>query len=217
MDTIKLFDQHVAEYDAWFDQYPFVFQSEIEAVREMLPIGEKLLGIEVGLGTGRYSQALQIKEGIEPSENMRVVAIKRGIETMDAVAEKLPYGDLRFDFVLMLFSIAYFNRLDVAFAEAFRVLKNDGALVIGFIDKNSIIGKQYELRKPESTFYRHANFYSVDKIVQELTDAGFRHFSFCQTLFGELDSINEFQPSKEGYGEGSFVVLKALKKFPHKT
>lgn len=214
MNTVNIFDQHVEEYDAWFDQHPVVFQSEIEAVREMLPEGDRLLGIEVGLGTGRYSQALKIKEGIEPSKNMRALAIKRGIETMEGMAEQLPYSDLKFDFVLMLFCISYFKRLDTAFNEAYRVLKNDGSLIIGFIDKLSSIGKQYEIDKPNSTFYKQANFYSVDKVVNELSEAGFRHFSFRQTLFGDLDSIQSFQPAKEGYGEGSFVVIKAMKKFP---
>lgn len=214
MSTIDLFDQHVEEYEAWFEHHPRVFQSEIEALREMLPEGDKLMGVEIGLGTGRYAQALQIKEGIEPSRSMRAFAIRRGIDTMDAVAEKLPYGDLRFDFVLMSFCICYFKNLGSAFSEAFRVLKNDGSLVIGFIDKDSTIGKQYEARKADSLFYRQANFYSVDKVVNELTEAGFRHFEFCQTLFGELDSIQEFQPPREGYGEGSFVVVKAMKKFP---
>lgn len=208
----ELFDQHVQEYEAWFDHYPFVFQSEIEAVREMLPEGEALSGIEIGLGTGRYAKALQIKEGIEPSKNMRMQAVKRGIDTMDGVAEKLPYADMRFDFATMLFSICYFTSLSAAFKEAYRVLKSDGSLVVGFIDKQSIIGKQYEAQKGESLFYKQARFYSVDKVVNELSQAGFRHFTFRQTLFGEMDSIIAMQPSREGYGEGSFVVIKADKK-----
>lgn len=93
MTTIEIFNTHVAEYEEWFNQYPFVFQSEIEAIREMLPTGEKLSGIEIGLGTGRYAQALQIKEGIEPAQNMRSLAIRRGIETMNATADSLPFGD----------------------------------------------------------------------------------------------------------------------------
>ncbi len=217
MNPEVIFNDHVAEYEAWFDQYPFVFQSEMEAIREMLPEGDNLSGIEVGLGTGRYAQALQIKEGVEPAAKMRNLAIERGIETMDAVAEKLPYGDLKFDFVLMIFSIVYFKSLPQAFHETFRVLKPDGVLVLGFIDRESTIGKSYELRKSESLFYRNANFYSVDKVVDELSKAGFRHFTFRQTLHGELDTIREFQPSEEGYGKGSFVVIRAAKKFPHKS
>lgn len=212
--NIKTFDDHVAEYEEWFDRYPFVFQSEIEAVREMLPEGEHLTGIEIGLGTGRCAKALRIKEGIEPSKNMRALANKRGIETMDAVAESLPYADMRFDFAVMVFCVSYFSDVSTAFKEAFRVLKKDGCLVVGFIDKDSTIGRAYEQRRADSTFYRHAKFYTVDKITTELGMAGFRHFEFNQTLFGELDSIHTLQFSKPGYGEGSWVVVKALKKNP---
>lgn len=212
MKTIDLFDEHVAEYEEWFQHYPFVFQSEIEAVREMLPEGENLSGIEVGLGTGQYSKALGIKEGIEPSRHMRDMARKRGVESMNAMAEELPYGDMRFDFVLMLFCVSYLKDIEAAFKEAFRVLKRNGCLIVGFIDRDSVIGKEYELRKHDSTFYKHARFYPVEKISDELTNAGFRHLEFNQTLFGTLDSIKERQPAKEGFGEGSFVVIKAVKK-----
>jgi SAM-dependent methyltransferase len=216
MNVQDLFDQHVEEYDAWFDQYPHVFQSELEAIRKMLPEADNQSGIEVGLGTGRFSQALHLKSGVEPSENMRAKAATRGIEALNAVAEHLPFPDLTLDFVLMISCICFFKRPDIAFGEAFRVLKNDGVLVVGFIDKESAIGRKYDRTKNESKFYRGANFYSVDKIVNELSEAGFQYFSFCQTLFGSLDDIHEFQPAEEGYGEGSFVVIKAFKKFPPK-
>jgi ubiquinone/menaquinone biosynthesis C-methylase UbiE len=206
------FDSHVTEYEAWYDRHHFAFESEVEALRQMLPEGDQLTGIEVALGTGRFSQALGIKEGIEPSPNMRSLAQKRGIEVIDAVAEQLPYGDLRFDFVLMAFCISYFENLHITFREAQRVLKEKGVLVVGFIDHNSIIGKYYEQRKPESTFYKAANFYTVDKVLFELRRAGFRHFKSCQTLFKPLDDIKSFEPAKPGYGEGSFVVIQAGKK-----
>lgn len=208
------FDEHVKEYEEWFEKYPWVFRSEVEALREMLPVGEKLTGIEVGLGTGRFSKALGIKEGVEPSIAMRSLAISRGIEIMDGVAEELPYGDLRFDFVLMNFCICYFDTLHAPFKEAFRVLKNSGALIIGFIDRDSIIGKDYEARKKDSVFYRSANFYSVDKVLFELNRVGFRHMQLSQTLFHPLDEIKELEQSKPGYGEGSFVVIKAMKRKP---
>jgi SAM-dependent methyltransferase len=206
------FDEHVAEYEAWFEAHPAAFRSEVEALREMLPEGGQLKGIEVGLGTGRFSKALGIKEGIEPSVPMRALAIKRGIEIMDGVAEELPYGDLKFDFVLMAFCISYFNKLHTPFKEAYRVLKHDGSLVVGFLDKDSIIGREYEARKSESTFYKHANFYSVEKVQKELRAAGFRLFAISQTLFRPLEKILEVEYAKPGHGEGSFVVIRAHKK-----
>ncbi len=206
------FDEHVTEYEAWFDRHPYVFQSEVEALREMLPEGDQLSGIEVGLGTGRFSQALDIKEGIEPSLPMRKEAIKRGIEIMDGHAEELPYADMRFDFVLMAFCICYFDELLPPFKEAFRVLKKDGDLIVGFLDKNSPIGLEYEKNKSESLFYKHATFYSVDKVLHELKEAGFRYFHVAQTLFHPLAEIKEVEHTKPGHGEGSFVVIRASKK-----
>lgn len=212
MKTNAPFDEHVSEYEAWYEQFPFVFQSEVAALREMLPEGEALTGIEVGLGTGRVAQALGIKEGIEPSVEMRTLAVRRGIEIMDGVAEELPYGDLRFDFVLMNFCISYFRELHTPFKEAYRVLKNTGALVVGFLDRNSPIGRQYEEKKPVSTFYRNATFYTPGKVLEELRRAGFRHVEFCQTLFNPLDRITSVELPRPGYGDGSFVVARAMKR-----
>ena len=207
------FETHTVEYDEWFDNNKPIFESEAEALREALPFGD-LHGIEVGLGTGRFSVALGIKEGIEPSFESRKIALKRGIEVMDAVAEDLPYKDLHFDFVLMACSINYFNDLPQAFLEAKRVLKPEGSIIVGFIDKDSIIGKIYETRKEnkETTFYKQATFYSVDKVVSKLKQAGFHKMEISQTLFNPLEKINKFEATKPGYGEGSFVVIKALKK-----
>ena len=111
------------------------------------PRGISIYGIEVALGTGRFAKELGIKEGIEPSPNMRALALKKGIDVLSAEAEHLPYKDMRFDFVLMVFCISYFDDLPAAFKEARRVLKNGGSLIVGFIDKDSIIGKFYEQRK----------------------------------------------------------------------
>jgi hypothetical protein len=36
-------------------------------------------------------------------------------------------------------------------------------------------------------------------------------FSFTQTIFNDLININDIEEIKEGYGEGSFVVIKAIK------
>jgi SAM-dependent methyltransferase len=205
------FNEHVTEYEEWFSRYPFVFQSEVEAIRDALPAQDNMYGIEVALGTGRFSRELGIKEGIEPAENMRALALERGIEVRAAEAEHLPYKDMHFDFVLMVFCISYFDDLAAAFLEAKRVLKKGGCLIVGFIDKDSIIGKSYERRKRDSIFYRQANFYSPQRILDELKKAGFKKMECSQTLFDELDNIKEVEPAKPGYGEGSFVIIKAIR------
>jgi len=205
------FETHSVEYDTWYDRYPYVFESETEAIRSALP-GGNIRGIEVGLGTGRFAQALGIKEGVEPIFEMRKIALQRGIEVIDAVAERLPYKDMQFDFVLMVSCISYFQQLHPEFKEAHRVLKRGGTLIVGFVEKNSVIGKSYELRRQDSTFYKHAIFYSSEKVAEEIQKVGFTKLEFSQTLFEELDEIKEFEPAKPGVGEGSFIIIKAIKK-----
>jgi len=205
------FNEHVSEYEEWFEKYPFVFQSEVEAIRELIPTEDNIYGIEVGLGTGRFARELGIMEGVEPSANMRALALERGIEVRAGEAEHLPYKDMHYDVVLMVFCISYLDDMQAAFTEARRVLKNGGILIAGFIDKDSIIGKEYERRKPFSVFYKQANFYSPERIIDELKKAGFKKQQYSQTLFQALDDIKELEPSRPGYGDGSFVLIKAIK------
>lgn len=212
MEKETVFDSNVAEYDAWYEQYPAVYQSELAAIREQLQkLPENIRGIEIGLGTGRFALPLGIREGVEPSVPMAQKAQKRGIEVIQGTAEKLPYGDLHFDFVLFV-TICHLKSLKLALAEAKRVLKNDGALLIGFLDKDRNIAEQYIEKRHRSTFFRHATFYTVDRIIRSLKDAGFKDLQFNQTLFGNLESIKDLQMPKPGHGQGSFVVVKAVKK-----
>jgi hypothetical protein len=45
-----------------------------------------------------------------------------------------------------------------------------------------------------------------------LKETGFKDLEFNQTLFNDLNEIKKIQIPKQGYGEGSFVVVKATKK-----
>jgi hypothetical protein len=41
--------------------------------------------------------------------------------------------------------------------------------------------------------------------------AGFKGFDFAQTIFHDLAEIKGIEPVRDGYREGSFVVVKAVK------
>lgn len=205
------FNQHIVEYEDWYQQYNHVFLSEVFALRKMLPSNENLDGLEVGVATGRLALALGIGQGLEPSAAMRELAIRRGIDVLPGIAERMPYGDEHFDYILMSFCISYFNDLHAAFAESFRVLKKGGCLVVGFVEKDSLIGREYEAKRGMSVFYANARFYTVNEITAELKKVGFQKMEFVQTLFGKLDDITELQIPQTGYGAGSYIVVKAVK------
>ena len=209
MAKIKPFDEYAFQYEDWFEKNPFVYESELRAIKEQLPKSNN--GIEVGVGSGRFAAPLGIKIGVEPSRKMREFAQKRGIEVIEGAAEKLPFDDSQFGFVLMVTTICFLDDIEAAFKETYRVLKPRGLFIIGFIDKDSPIGKLYQEHKNESVFYKVATFYSVDEVVFHLKQAGFKNFNFTQTIFHNLTEIRDIEPIKEGYGEGSFVVVRAIR------
>jgi len=145
---------------------------------------------------------------------MRHFTSHKGLTVYDGIAEKLPLSDESYDFVLMVTTICFVNDVEKAFREARRILKPGGSFVIGFVDRNSPLGKTYEKMKCQNKFYRYATFYSTDEVKELLEEIKFKDIEIIQTVFGELSAIQNPQNFKEGYGEGGFVVIKAVSNSP---
>jgi ubiquinone/menaquinone biosynthesis C-methylase UbiE len=96
-------------------------------------------------------------------------------------------------------------------SEACRVLKPDGALVIGFIDRTSRLGRHYEAHRHESVFYRDAVFFSADEVDGLLSETGFGERTWRQTLTRPLSETVGVEPSRPGFGEAAFVAVRAIK------
>jgi SAM-dependent methyltransferase len=206
MPKTEPFDQHTDAYDQWFEKNRDRYEAELEAVRQLLP-GAGAAGLEVGVGSGKFAAPLGIKIGVEPSENMAARARKMGIQVYPGVAENLPFADSSFDFVLMVTTICFVDDVGKSFQEAFRVLDSGGSIIVGFVDKDSALGRHYERKRDESKFYRHAVFFSARQVLKHLEDAGFRAVKTHQTLIAGMpvDAI------RDGFGQGAFVAVKAVK------
>ena len=200
------FEKYANEYEDWYTKNNNLYVSELNAIKEFIPSGK--CGVEIGIGSGKFAHPLGIKMGVEPSAKMAEIARTKEIEVFETSAEDLPFKDKEFDFVLMVTAVCFFDDVLKAFKEANRILKEDGFIVIGFIDKNSTLGRIYEENKTKSKFYKDATFYSVDEITEYLQKSGFDKFEYKQTLF---NNENIIQKVKDGYGKGSFVVIKAEK------
>jgi len=209
MAKTKPFNNYSDEYDNWFIENKYVFQSELNAIKKTLPKEKK--GIEIGIGSGVFAVPLGIDEGVEPSEAMRTKAINRGLKVIDGVAEKLPYQNNSQDYVLMVTTICFVDDIYKSFQEVNRILKEDGIFIIGYVDKDSPIGKFYLEHQNESLFYKEATFFSTEKLFEILETTGFIIENTYQTVFGFIDEIHEVQEVLPGFGEGSFVVIKARK------
>ncbi len=209
MARIEPFEKYSEKYEDWFEKNKFVYGSEIQAIKELFPKVKK--SIEIGVGSGKFAVPLGIKIGIDPSPRMRNIAQQRGIEVIDATAEELPFKNSQFELALMVTTICFVDNLNLAFREAYRILKPGGYLIIGFVDKDSSLGKLYQQHKEKSLFYKIAIFYSTKEVVYNLSKVGFKEFDFRQTIFHGLNEIKNVELVKEGYGEGSFVVIRARK------
>ena len=209
MARIEPFEKYSEKYEGWFEKNKFVYESEVQAIKELFPKVKK--SIEIGVGSGKFAVPLGIKIGIDPSPRMRKIAQQRGIEVIDAIAEELPFKDSQFELALMVTSICFVDNLDLAFREIYRILKPGGYLIIGFVDKDSSLGKLYQQHKENSLFYKIATFYSTKEVVYNLNKVGFKEFYFRQTIFHSLNEVKNVEPVKENYGQGSFVVIRARK------
>ena len=201
-----VFDDLADRYDSWFDRHQAAFLSEVEAYKKVVPTGE---GLEVGVGSGRFAAALGIKTGVEPSEKLAALATSRGVRVLKGTAEALPFPDHQFDFILLGTVLCYLNDPLKALIEAKRVLKYDGTLIIGMLDKDSALGHSYAARKNENPFYRHAHFYTVNEVLVFLHAGPFKEKAIYQMIFAPLEEITQPEPVKPGHGEGGYVVISA--------
>ncbi|MFW5793547.1 MAG: class I SAM-dependent methyltransferase [Bacteroidota bacterium] len=202
------FDIFTDEYENWFKENKTIFQSELLALKHLMPAGKK--GVEIGIGSGLFAEKLNIKFGIDPSGKMLNYATQRNLTVKEGIAENLPYPDNSFDFAVFITSICFIDNPDKALKEAHRIIKNKGDLIIAFIDKESSLGQSLEQAKDSSKFYKQAKFYSVSEITSMMVNNHFQITDIVQTLT-EMNLKTPEYPIK-GHGKGSFVVIKGKKK-----
>jgi len=213
MPKTKPFDEYLNEYEEWFVQNSFVYSSELKAIKDISGVPEN--AVEVGIGSGLFAEPLGIKTGIEPSEAMREKAKERGIHVVDGVAENLTWKDNSIDYVLMVTTICFVDNVKKSLSEVYRVLQKSGSFILAFVDKNSPVGQLYQKNMKKSLFYKDATFFSTEELYKYLKEAGFSIKNTKQTVFGLLNEVVKVQEPREGYGEGSFVVIHTVKNAVH--
>jgi SAM-dependent methyltransferase len=208
----SLFDPLAAEYDAWFEEEEgkLIFNIETIAFRDALTLLPKPW-LEVGVGSGRFAQALGIETGIDPSVKLLEIAKKRGINVFPGKGEELPFPDSSFGTAFLIVTLCFLNTPLVALREAHRILKADGKLVLGVVLRESPWGRFYMAKKEAGhRFYSHATIYSYQEIESLLSDSGFRTEKVISTLFQQPGDVKETENPKDGYSSvAGFTVIVA--------
>jgi SAM-dependent methyltransferase len=194
-------------YDDWFERHRAAYLSELLAVRALLPLEGQ--GLEIGVGTGRFAAPLGVKFGIEAAAETLTYARVRGVSVARAVAEALPFANAVFDYALVVTTICFVDDARAMVREIARVLRAEGKVIIGLIDRESPLGQDYVAHQAENVFYREATFYSAVEVEALLKETGFSDLVWAQTLSTPLSETREIEPIRAGTGRGAFLVVSA--------
>jgi SAM-dependent methyltransferase len=211
--AISPFDDLAMEYDAWFDgEGSLVFSIEVQAFRELLPSLPKPW-LEIGVGSGRFAQALGIETGVDPSVKLIQIAKHRGINALLGRGEQQLFSPESFGTVFLIVTLCFLDSpLDVL-KEANRILMPGGKIVLGLVLRESPWGELYQRKKVKGhRFYRYATFFSCDEAVRLLVKAGFATEKIVSTLFQKPDKVHGMEQPKEGYHPNAgFTIIVGAK------
>ena len=203
-----------SEYDAWFDKDgSLIFFIEVQAFNAMLSILPRPW-LEIGVGSGRFAQALGIETGVDPSINIVKLARNRGINTFQGRGEQEIFDQGTFGTVFLIVTMCFLDSPLKVLKEASRILVPGGKIVLGLVLKESPWGRFYQQKKDEGhRFYKYATFYSRDEVVELLTQAGFTAERTYSTLFQKPGAVKNVEIPREGYfPDAGFTIIMAGKK-----
>lgn len=212
----SVFERYAARYDAWYEG-PVgrgAYRSEVRALAPLLAQCPPPW-LEIGVGSGRFAQALGVGFGIDPALTPLRMAVARGVRGVQAVGERLPFRDSAFGGILLVVTLCFVEDPLLVLREAHRVLRKDGGLVLGMIVSESPWAAHYrEKGRQGHPFYAIAHFYSHRELERWLTEAGFQIVDERSTLFQAPDApeIREEEPRLGFDPEAGFVGILARRR-----
>ena len=208
------FDDLAKEFDAWFDKEgSLIYSIEVQAFKSLLPTLPKPW-LEIGVGSGRFAQALGIGTGVDPSINLVKMARRRDITTFLGHGEQKLFDEEFFGTVFLIVTLCFLDYPLEALKEASRILMPGGKLVLGLVLKESPWGQFYQTKKVQGhRFYKFAKFYSFDEVVELINQAGFSTEKIISALFQSPGKVHHAEEPREGYfPDAGFTIIVGGKK-----
>ena len=216
LDVTRVFDVFAERYDAWYEK-PFgksAFNLE-KACTELLCKNLRQPFLEIGVGTGRFAEALKIRYGVDSSVGVLRFATKRGITVIRGKGEQLPFPNKCFGAVFIIVTLCFVNTPITVLEEASRVLRDDGCIILGLILRESPWANFYTKKGEEgNVFYKIARFYTMNELKSMLRDVGLQVSEIRSTILQPpTEEPLHFEPSKKGhYKDSGFVAIKTQKR-----
>jgi SAM-dependent methyltransferase len=216
-EVAKVFDRAASVYEEWYRERigAQVLAAELRGLRVLLP--EKGLGAEVGAGTGIFAERLSIGcRGVvcvDPSPGMLSKAAHKGLTTVMAVAEAIPFRSEVLDFAYFVTVFEFLADPLEALMSVRGTLKTGAPLVTLTINRGSPWGKLYREKAEEGDpIFRQSRLYEMDEVGALHAKAGYEYREALSTLTNPPsaeDIGTELVPANPDNG---VVLIKSVKK-----
>ena len=211
--TGPTFERLANRYDAWYEGAAgsVLFPLEVDCLAPLL-VGASLPSLEVGVGSGRFAEALAVDVGLDPARSPLLLAQERGIRVVQGVGERLPFPDACFGAVLMVVTLCFADDPEALLVEARRVLYPDGTLVLGMVFADTPWGQWYAGKgQAGHPIYSVARFLTRDEVKAMLKRAGLTVVAARSTLLQAPSDAPRAETARDGdQPEAGFAGWKAV-------
>jgi ubiquinone/menaquinone biosynthesis C-methylase UbiE len=207
-------EEVAANYDSYY-KTPVgkeIDRIEKQAIESLLPVASKDTILELGCGTGHWSEFLSSKGfkvcALDISDAMLSKARLKGIKNVEfrkGDAAALSFPDENFNTVVSFTMLEFTKDPGLVIKEIFRVLKPGGLFIAGCLNLNSQLGKT----KNTVETFRNAHFFTKTELAELFKEWGYFELNECVYLspsFEILDGTMETYPS-----EGVFLGIMVQK------
>ncbi|MBI5181497.1 MAG: methyltransferase domain-containing protein [Nitrospirae bacterium] len=214
---MKNFSSLAPTYDAWYST-PFgslCDKLEKDVVFSLANVKEGELALDVSCGTGNYSLELKRRGarviGLDISSEMLSIAKKKAeaeglkIDFIRADAAMPPFKNNSFDLITSILILEFADKPDKMIESWGRLLKSDGRIVIGFLNRYSLWALKRGIRAVfKDTIWRGARFYTKDEVREFLIKGGVEPLKSQEAIY--------FPPIENRFFLKALIVIEDLGK-----
>jgi len=176
------FDRITGSYDSWYADRRGAMYDRLEKklIANFLPTeteGKRLL--EIGCGTGHWSRFFSQcgfeVTGLDISERMVNTALQKGIPNVSfyvADGHLLPFQDSTFDLTAAITTLEFVRDAEVVLQEMIRCTRKPGRIVLGMLNRLSIVNQQRQRQNHPENPYASARLFSPVELKELLEPHG---------------------------------------------
>ena len=193
---MKNFSSLAPTYDDWYKTPlgSLCDKLEKDAVFSLADVKEGELVLDVSCGTGNYSLELKRRGarviGLDISSEMLSIAKKKAereglkIDFIRADAAMPPFKNYSFDLITSILILEFSDSPDKMIEEWINLLKPDGRMVVGFLNKYSLWALKRRLKSIfKESIWTKARFYSANEMQKLLADAGLKSIESREVIY----------------------------------